>query len=519
MPKKKPIAKRLDKLFDNIKQEDPSAKPLKKDRVSDNAPVEKKKFPVDAKQPVKTRARTAETVQSITQKDSALALAFRTGPNNWSTLQVQGSSENDRWSEEDQLLIKQVTDQLELALENARLFQDAQRRANEMTALADVGREISATLQVEIVLTRMAEYAKELLQAETSAIYLPGTNNDTWNAVSVVGIDAEEIKNDPIQTGRGILGNIAITKEGRIVNNASQTSDAINVAGTEPGAFEHIMSVPIMSLDRVTGLMAVWRTGEGLEFSPTELNFLTNLGQQASIAIENARLFQNVNESQGQLSEALRIARIGYFEINLVTQEIALTNELLSLLNTSAEKEGGYQFPLDQILQKFVLEDDISIATEAVQNAIAQASNRSELTSEVRYKTNDGRIIWVSSTYKVEQDNKGNPVKVVGSSQDITERKTNELTQAAITQISESALTAETMEELFKTTHDSIQPVLPAKNFFVALFDRETSMINFPYHVDEQDDDWEPRKIGRGLTAYVIRSGRPSVSSPISFLR
>jgi PAS domain S-box-containing protein len=513
MPKKKPITKRLNKLFDDIKHEDPSAKP-EKPRVSKEARVEKTESPVDVRQSSQTRTRPVESVRSVKQKESALALAFQTSPNNWATLQVESDIDKHQWSEEDQLLVKQVTDQLALALENARLFQDAQRRAQEMTALADVGREISATLQIESVLERMALYAKDLLRAETSAIYLPDPNIDIWKAVSVVGVDAEEIKSDPIQTGRGIIGNIAVTKEGRIVNNASQASGAVTVAGTETADFEHIMGVPIMSLDRVTGLMAVWRTGGGDDFLPTELDFLTNLAQQASIAIENARLFQNVNESQGQLSEALRIARIGYFEIDWVTQEITLTDELLSLLNTSVEKERGYHFPLDQILQKFVVDDDISIATQAVEDAISAEAEQSEVTSEVRYKTYDGRIIWVSSTYKVERDGKGNPVKVAGSSQDITERKTNELTQAAITQISESALTAQTMEELFKTTHDSIKTVLPSKNFFVALYDREANMINFPYHVDELDDDWNPRKLGRGLSSYVIRSGKPLRTTP-----
>ena len=101
------------------------------------------------------------------------------------------------------------------------------------------------------------------------------------------------------------------------------------------------MAVPVMLQDSMTGMMAIWRSGKGNEFNDTEFNFLTNLAQQTSIAIENARLFQNVNESQGQLSEALRIARIGYFEIDWGDQTISLTDELLALLNTSAEKEGG----------------------------------------------------------------------------------------------------------------------------------------------------------------------------------
>ncbi|HAV76735.1 MAG TPA: hypothetical protein DCX53_05200 [Anaerolineae bacterium] len=509
MPKKKPIAKRLDKLFDEIKHEEPNAKPVK-GRGSKNAAVDRAK-PVVKPAPKHTRA--LETVRSITQTDSAMALAFQTGPNNWSTLQVLDETEKRQWSDEDQLLVKQVTDQLSLALENARLFQDAQRRAQEMTALADVGREISATLQIEVVLERIASYAKDLLGAESSAVYLPNPSGDLWNAVSAVGVDAEEIKNDPIRTGLGIIGNIAVTKKGRIVNDASTDGSAITVAGTQSGAYEHILAVPILTLDRLTGLMAVWRTGKGLDFSNTELDFLNNLAQQAAIAIENARLFQNVNASQNQLAEALRIGRMGYFEYNLQKGLLTLTNEMFSLVGSSAEKEGGNQFPLRDILRKYVIEEDIRPTLSTIADLIKNP-HKQKLTQEIRFKTADGRRIWVETIFNMEKESEGGYSKIIGSSQDITARKTNELAQTAITHISESALTAKKPEELFKTVHDSIQSILPAKNFYVALYDRETNLISFPYHVDEFDEDWTPRKLGRGLTSHVIRSGRPLRTTP-----
>jgi len=430
---------------------------------------------------------------------------------------VQSIEKAYLYDEHDRDILATIASQAAISVENARLFQEAQRRAQETAALAEVGREISSTLKLESVLERIAVYAKELLQTESSAVYLPNPQNTYWQAISAVGADAEEIKNDPIQTDRGILGKIVITKTGRIVNDASNEKGAITVAGTTAKDFEHIMAVPVLSLDRVTGLMAVWRTGEGKDFIPTELEFLSSLAQQAAVAIENARLFQDVTDSQGQLSEALRIARIGYFEINLQTQTISFTDELLSLLNTSAEKEGGYQFPLEQTMQKFVLAEDIPVATKAVQDAIDDRNNRSDLTSEVRYKTTDGRVIWVSSIYKVERDSKGQPVKVAGSSQDITERKTNELTQAAITHISESALTSKTFEELIRSVHDAIGFILPARNFYVALYDPATNLINFPYHSDEMDEEWSPRKLGRGLTSYVIRTGRALRTTPEIF--
>ena len=690
MPKKKPIAKRLNKLFDDITHEEPSAEAKPRPKKS-SAPEQAQ--PAPEVKPVVKRARANETRQAIaTQTDTVLSLAFQTGQNNWSTLQVMDEeTTNRKWSEEEQLLVKQVTDQLSLALENARLFQETQRRAQEMTALAEVGREISATLDLQTVLERITIYASDLLNATSAAAYLPNGQGETWSAIAAVGLDAKEIMADIINRGEGILGKIVMQQNGAIMNNVDQISDGIDIAGTNRvDAFEHLMGTPVLSGNQVTGLLAIWRNGEGREFTKAELEFLTNLSRQtaiaiqnaqlyqqeqyrrriadtlselariassslnlndvvqklleqlprlisfstasiqllepngqrkqvgglskdkdrtrtleipadaflrpveddaliskivknqdiviisdtyndsrwevfpetasirswlgapllvgsdvvgilildenipnaynqesaelvraftpqAAIAIQNARLFQNVTESQGQLSEALRIARIGYFEIDLQTQTITFTEELLSLLNTSAEREGGFQFPLEQALQKFVLTEDIAVASKAVQDAIEGQNTRNDVTSEVRYRTTDGRIIWVSSIYKVEYDSKGQALKVAGSSQDITDRKTNELTQAAVTQISESALTSKTLEDLIHSVHESIKSVLPARNFYVALYDQTTNLINFPYYADEVDNNWSPRRLGRGLTSYIIRTGKALRTTPEIF--
>ena len=432
-------------------------------------------------------------------------------------ISVQSIERANVFDEHDREILTAIASQTAISVENARLFAEAQSRARETAALAEVGREISATLDLPQVLRRIAAYAKDLLLGETCAVYLPDEQSGVWRAVTVLGVDEAEIMGDPLRKNEGVLGSILSSGQGRIVNNASAGQEARVVTGTEVKSFEHLMGAPILIGDRMTGLMAIWRTGEGLDFIPSELDFLKGLAQQAAIAVENARLFKNVTDSQLQLSEALQIARIGYFEIALQDRRITLTDEFFSLLNTSAEREGGYQFPLEQILEKFVLTEDIPMFAQTLLDTIKSTDHQGDQISEVRYKTSDGRILWVSSIYRLENDSNGNPVKIAGSSQDITERKTNELIQKAITYISESALASNTIEELTKAVHEAIETLLPARNFYIALYDKESGMITFPYHVDEQDDEWEPRKLGKGLTSYVIRTGKALRTTPEIF--
>jgi len=85
MPKKKPIDKRLNKLFDNLKQEEPEAKSAKT-RKPKVAPLDKKSVPAASKTAVKHTPTASPEIGTITQTDSALALAFQTGPDTWSTV-------------------------------------------------------------------------------------------------------------------------------------------------------------------------------------------------------------------------------------------------------------------------------------------------------------------------------------------------------------------------------------------------------------------------------------------------
>jgi PAS domain S-box-containing protein len=197
--------------------------------------------------------------------------------------------------------------QAAIAIENSRLLEFEQRRRQEAAAIAEVGRDISASLQLDVVLERIALHAKKLLNAETSAVYLSEPDGQILKAITALGPDAKEIKEDPLVIGDGILGNIARKKRGEIVNDTAADTRAITIKGTEDNVVERLMGVPILFRGRLTGLIAIWRLEEGLDFQIADLDFLTSLAQQAAIAIENARLF-SAEQRRRQEAETLRSA-------------------------------------------------------------------------------------------------------------------------------------------------------------------------------------------------------------------
>jgi PAS domain S-box-containing protein len=90
--------------------------------------------------------------------------------------------------------------------------------------------------------------------------------------------------------------------------------------------------------------------------------------------------------------------------------------------------------------------------------------------------------------------------------------------QAATYRIAQVAIGATRLEELLPTIHQIVSELMPAKNFYIALYDEATDLVTFPYFVDEVDPPPAPRHPGRGITEYVLRTGRPLLVKPESQL-
>ena len=92
------------------------------------------------------------------------------------------------------------------------------------------------------------------------------------------------------------------------------------------------------------------------------------------------------------------------------------------------------------------------------------------------------------------------------------QQRTAEL--AALYRISEAAQAAATLDELFAAIHLIVGELMPAKNFYIALYDAATDLISVPYFADKMDAPPAPARPAAGLTDYVLRSGRPLLVPP-----
>jgi GAF domain-containing protein/CheY-like chemotaxis protein/HPt (histidine-containing phosphotransfer) domain-containing protein len=238
-------------------------------------------------------------VQAIgTPAKSYLGVPIVAGTDAIGVISVQSTLQAGRFGEADSRLLTTIAANVGIAIQNARLYQETQRRASEMAALAVLGREVGGLLELDPILGRMAERAKELLDADTSAVFLQEAEGERLVPAVALGELAELILQDTITSGEGIIGDLADRGAAEVVNDVAHDPRAVLIPGEEQQEEERLMATPLLARGRVIGMMAVWRMGPTSPFTDDDLNFLIGLSQQAAIAIENARLFAEVREAQ-----------------------------------------------------------------------------------------------------------------------------------------------------------------------------------------------------------------------------
>ena len=235
-----------------------------------------------------------------TPSRSYLGVPIVAGERAIGVISIQSTKEEGRFGEGDAGLLSTIAANVGIAIQNAQLYEETRRRGDEMAALAEVGREFSSAVDMAAVLDRVAERARDLLDADTSAVYLAEPEAETFRAAVALGDNAEEIKADRIRLGEGIIGTLAARREAEVVNDTSQDPRAQTIPGTEEvESEERLMVAPLLAGGQAIGMTAVWREGGSKRpFTQADLDLLVGLSQAAAGAIANARLLEAQREAE-----------------------------------------------------------------------------------------------------------------------------------------------------------------------------------------------------------------------------
>ncbi len=160
----------------------------------------------------------------------------------------------------------------------------------------------------------------------------------------------------------------------------------------------------------------------------------------------------------------------------------------------------------DELLQMTVMDIDAPESAHLAQERIDQVRREGHGLFQVSHRTRDGRVIPTEiSTRMITFRGRQLILSVV---RDVTERKRAEKLRQTLYTIAKAASTSSDLQELYQLVHREVMAHMPAKNFYIALFDDDKGLLSFPYWVDEMDPQPEPEPLGRNLTTYVLRHGR-----------
>jgi sigma-B regulation protein RsbU (phosphoserine phosphatase) len=212
------------------------------------------------------------------------------------------SRERDRYSERDATILRQFAAHVATALVNARLFEQERLDSAAFETLAEIGREVAAVLDLDELLSRIAQLTRRVVDYRTFGILL--LNQQTKELEIKVAVQyGEKVVLPKVPLGEGLVGYVALHREPLLVPDVSKDPRYIKVV--EDVRSE--LAVPMLLKDRCVGVFDL-ESPEFDAFSKRDIEILTLLASQAAVAIENARLYEEVRANEARLEKELQFA-------------------------------------------------------------------------------------------------------------------------------------------------------------------------------------------------------------------
>ncbi len=208
-----------------------------------------------------------------------------------------------QFTEVDEAMLRQFGAHVAVAIENALLVEHDRDYARTLETLSEIGREFGAILQLDELLTRIANLTRRVIDYRTFGILL--VNDETGELEMKVAVRyGDKISVPRVKLGVGLVGYAALHKEAVIVPDVSQDDRYIKVVDDAKSE----LVIPLLLKDRCIGVFDL-ESPELDAFSKSHVEILTLLASQAAVAIENARLYETIRANEVRLEKEIRFAQ------------------------------------------------------------------------------------------------------------------------------------------------------------------------------------------------------------------
>jgi sigma-B regulation protein RsbU (phosphoserine phosphatase) len=203
----------------------------------------------------------------------------------------------------DEVLLRQFGAHVAVAIENARLFEHEREYTSTLETLSDIAREFGSILNLDALLTRIANLTRRVIDYRTFGILL--LNEDVGELEMKVAVRyGDAVETPRVKLGTGLVGYAALHKEPVLVPDVSTDPRYIRIV--EDARSELV--IPLLLKDRCIGVFDL-ESPELDAFNKHHVEILTLLASQAAVAIENARLYETIQANEERLEREVRFAQ------------------------------------------------------------------------------------------------------------------------------------------------------------------------------------------------------------------
>ncbi|OGW12645.1 MAG: hypothetical protein A2W77_00225 [Nitrospinae bacterium RIFCSPLOWO2_12_39_16] len=201
--------------------------------------------------------------------------------------------------DDDLRILNILANNISIIIENARLFNTSLKKISELNTLSEISRNINSILDLDPLLNVVMNNATEVMKAEVSSVLLLDEDKKELIFRIALGEKGEKVKKIKLKVGEGIAGWVAKTGKPIIVNDV-KNEPRFNQAVDRKTGFKtrSILCVPLYSKEKIIGVIQVINKKDHLPFTKENEELLNTFACHAAIAIENAKLYENIREEE-----------------------------------------------------------------------------------------------------------------------------------------------------------------------------------------------------------------------------